>query len=225
MSMTNKRIIPVSIILLAALIAAFGCSSSPNPQSNFNPDTGKHPTGWLPAAHMSAANVNNTTCADCHGADFNGGIAHIACGLCHMGGPTSMHPAGWLRDACFNHGTYATGYGTTACANLYCHGTNLSGVSGSGPSCTKCHNPIPSGTCGSCHSIPPATGAHVVHTSTPLNYIVCGVCHAVDCSTHTNPPVLVVISPLFYAKSAGTVSFNGNTCSKISCHGGQTTPT
>jgi predicted CxxxxCH...CXXCH cytochrome family protein len=211
---------------LAALIvslALFGCSD-PNSQSYFNSDTGKHVDNWLPATHMTAANTNLTTCSACHGADFAGGISNVACDLCHMGGATSMHPTGWLRDACFNHGVYALNNGTTACANVYCHGPNLSGVAGSGPSCTKCHTPIPSGGCGSCHGVPPTTGAHVVHTSTPLNYVVCGACHSAGCERHANGTVDIALSTVFYAKSAGTVTFNGTTCSKVSCHGGQTTP-
>ena len=209
---------------LAAVLLLAGCSDQ-NSQNYFNSDTGKHSAAWLPATHMTAANVNLNTCAACHGADFAGGISRIACGLCHMGGPTSMHPAEWLHDACFNHGTYALNSGTIACANVYCHGPNLEGVSGSGPSCISCHNPVPtSANCGSCHGIPPATGGHVVHTSTPLNYITCGSCHGVECDRHDNGTTDVGISSVFYAKSAGTVAFNGSTCSKISCHGGLTTP-
>jgi predicted CxxxxCH...CXXCH cytochrome family protein len=220
------------LVALIVSLAMCGCSD-PNNQSYFNSETGKHVSNWLPAVHMSAANTNLSSCADCHGADFAGGISNIACGLCHMGGATSMHPAGWLHDACYNHGTYvisastASVLGTNACANIYCHGANLQGVTGSGPSCAKCHAmpslPL-SSTCGSCHGIPPATGAHAVHTSTPLNYIVCGSCHDVDCSKHGILPALVAISPVFYAKSAGTVTYNASTCNKVSCHGGQTTP-
>lgn len=214
----------VTTVIVTLTILLFGCGD-PNDQSYFNADTGKHSTNWLPAAHMTAANANLTTCADCHGSDFTGGISQISCGLCHMGGATSMHPAGWLRDACFNHGGYVLNNGTAGCANVYCHGASLAGVSGSGQSCTKCHNPVPtSANCGGCHGIPPATGAHVVHTSTPLNYIVCGSCHASGCDKHNDGTQDVAISPVFYAKSAGTVAFNGTTCSKISCHGGQTTP-
>jgi len=213
---------------LAALIMSmvlFGCSD-PNNQAFFNSDTGKHVSNWLPATHMSAANTNLSTCTDCHGADFAGGISNIACGLCHMGGATSMHPAGWLHDACFNHGVYAQNNGTVACANVYCHGPNLSGVAGSGPSCTKCHSMPHAASCGSCHSARPATFGHSVHLSTPLNYIVCGGCHSAECETHNNGTVNVAVSPVFYAKSAGTVTYNAVTltCTKVSCHGGQTTP-
>lgn len=210
---------------LTALIMTLvfvGCSN-PNDQSYFNSDTGKHISNWLPATHMTAANTNLSTCADCHGADFAGGISNIACNLCHMGGATSIHPAGWLRDACFNHGAYALSNGTTACANIYCHGPNLSGVTGSGPSCTKCHAMPHSATCGSCHAVPPATGRHSAHMAAGLN-IVCGSCHASDCERHNNGIVDVAISTAFSAKSVGTVAFNGTTCSKVSCHGGQLTP-
>jgi predicted CxxxxCH...CXXCH cytochrome family protein len=207
---------------LIVSLALFGCSD-PNNQSYFNPDTGKHTDNWLPAGHMTAANTDVTTCAECHGADFAGGIAQIACGLCHMGGATSIHPAGWLRDACFNHGVYALNNGTSACANVYCHGPDLSGVTGSGPSCTKCHAMPHTANCGSCHAIPPATGRHTAHMATGLS-IVCGSCHAAECETHNNGVKNVTIASAFTAKSAGTVTFNGTTCSKVSCHGGQLTP-
>jgi len=220
MSQIARYAVTTFIVLLTMLLS--GCSD-PSDQSYFNADTGKHSANWLPAAHMTAANANLTTCADCHGSDFSGGIARIACGLCHMGGATSMHPTGWLRDACYNHGVYALNNGTTGCANIYCHGSGLAGVFGSGPSCTKCH-PMPhTATCGNCHAVPPATGGHSAHLATGLN-IVCGSCHGSGCEKHNNGTVDVGISTVFYARSAGTVTFNGSTCSKVSCHGGQSTP-
>lgn len=222
MSQVIRRTTLSAFVIIVILIA--GCSS-PNDQSYFNPDTGKHPVAWLPAGHMTAANVDLAACSGCHGSDFAGGIAQIACGLCHMGGATSMHPAGWLRDACFNHGVYALNNGTNGCANVYCHGASLAGVSGSGPACTQCHTMPNTATCGSCHAILPATGGHSAHMTTGMN-IVCGSCHAGGCDKHNNLTTDVGISPVFYAKSAGTVTFNasGSTCSKISCHGGQPTP-
>ncbi len=211
----------LSAFFITALLIAG--SSNPNDQTSHNPNTGKHPAAWLPAGHMTAANAELTTCASCHGSDFAGGIAQIACGLCHMGGATSMHPVGWLRDACFNHGVYALNNGTTGCANVYCHGASLAGVSSSGPSCTRCHSMPKTAICGSCHAILPATGGHLAHMTTGMN-IVCGSCHASGCNKHNNGTVDVAIYPAYYAKSAGTVTFNVSTCSKISCHGGQTTP-
>jgi predicted CxxxxCH...CXXCH cytochrome family protein len=212
------------MIGIGIMILAAGCS---DPKSSvFNPDTGKHRADWLPSAHMTAAITDLAPCADCHGQDFLGGISKTPCGSCHMGGPTSMHPSDWLRDACFNHGVYALNNGTSGCSNGYCHGANLAGVAESGPSCSSCHDPIPSADrCGSCHGIPPATGRHVVHASTPLNYLVCGSCHNAGCETHNNGANNIALPAVFTAKSAAAASYSGTTCAKISCHGGQTTPT
>jgi len=214
----------VPSILLAMLLLLSGCSS-PNDQSTFDSNTGKHIADWLPVGHMNAATANLDGCADCHGADFAGGISKSSCGDCHMGGATSVHPAGWVGDACYNHGIYAQSNGTAACANVYCHGPDLAGVAGSGPSCIACHTMPHAANCGSCHAIPPATGSHTIHmNSSVMRTVVCGSCHSSGCDRHDNGTNDVVISRTFYARSAGTVTFNGNTCTKVSCHGGTTTP-
>ena len=214
----------VPSILLAMLLLLSGCSS-PNDQSTFDSNTGKHIADWLPVGHMNAATANLDGCADCHGADFAGGISKSSCGDCHMGGATSVHPAGWVGDACYNHGIYAQSNGTAACANVYCHGPDLAGVAGSGPSCIACHTMPHAANCGSCHAIPPATGSHTIHmNSSVMRTVVCGSCHSSGCDRHDNGTNDVVLSRTFYARSAGTVTFNGNTCTKVSCHGGTTTP-
>ncbi len=263
-----------------------GCSSSQDPQSIFNPDTGKHPSDWLPAGHMTAAQANIADCSQCHGADLAEGVSHVSCTSCHlgsptsvhptdwvpvyakhgpyvdangttacsnqychgpqltgvamsgpsctschMGGPTSFHPAAWQGDTCSNHGPYAYTYGTTGCSNINCHGVNLEGVSQSGPSCTKCHSPIPSSSqCNYCHGIPPngtaypnIAGSHAVHLQ--LGGVTCETCHDRPCDQHGDGTVEVVFDPVYNAET-GTATFinaSGAVCSNVSCHGGPRT--
>jgi len=112
------------------------------------------PSNWLPDGHMTAAKANITACTSCHGADLAGGISKVSCTLCHLGGPTSVHPATWV-PLFTTHGPYAAAHGTAACTNQYCHGPTLAGVPNSGPSCTECHSlPFDATTivCTACHS-------------------------------------------------------------------------
>ncbi len=226
-------------ILGFSLMMVFVMScSDPNKQAPFNADSG-HPANWLPAAHMTAAETGLDSCKSCHGTDFSGGISEVSCTLCHMGNATTIHPLAWQGDACSNHGDYALNNGTTGCANAWCHGTSLGGVSESGPSCTKCHTPIPtSHICGTCHGIPPdglapagnvypnLPGAHGVHSA--LNGITCEVCHDRPCEDHANGVLDILFDAAFNAKS-GVASYattsTSKTCSEISCHGGTRTQT
>jgi len=238
-SLRNHRLI--LILTLGALALMFGCSS-PNSQSNFDPETGKHISGWLPADHMNAALADNSGCTQCHGTGLDGGISNVSCTGCHMGGPMAVHPASW--DPIFStHGPYVTSAptGTAACANQYCHGTTLTGVAESGPSCTSCHSiPFDPATvvCGACHRIPPAgtqapniAGKHAVHTAiTGTSQASCAVCHdgsdgVTGTGAHFNGTVNVSVLATYNAKGT-TASYNaaGYTCSNVSCHGGQTTP-
>jgi predicted CxxxxCH...CXXCH cytochrome family protein len=202
--------------------------------------TSVHPTDWVPvySTHGPYVNTNPTgtsACANqyCHGPSLAGvPDSGPSCTSCHMGGVTNIHPAGWLGDACTNHGNYALTNGTTGCANIYCHGATLGGVPQSGPSCTKCHPTIPtSPSCGTCHGIPPAgtaypniAGKHAKHMA--LNGVTCTTCHNRSCDQHMNGTVDVIFNAAYNAKS-GTGSFNttAKTCSEVSCHGGPRTQT
>lgn len=126
----------VLLSLLVFLLA--GCGDT-NTQSDFNANTGTHPSGWLPTGHKTAAKARIETCADCHGTDYRGGVAKIACTQCHLGNQESYHPIQWGNYAYALHGNYAQLNGTNTCANANCHGANLDGVGGTGPSCTQCH--------------------------------------------------------------------------------------
>ena len=215
------------------LFLAFAGCSTPNDKSSFDPDTG-HSAAWLPLDHKTSANTDITPCSDCHGSDYLGGISLVSCSSCHLGGTYSVHPTGWLGDACSNHGSYALLNGTTACASTYCHGADLTGVTLSGPSCTKCHDPIPTTSrCGTCHGIPPSgssypniAGKHASHSSPVLTNVACSACHDRECDKHDNGTVEVGFKTIYDAKTGGSATFNAaaKICTNVSCHGGQTTP-
>jgi len=190
---------------------------------------------WVISDHATSATSNIVSCQTCHGTDYQGGGAGVACTSCHMGNESTIHPVNWYPDIQLNHRAYASANGTASCATAYCHGTDLGGVAQSGPSCSTCHTwPFTSGTCTNCHGTPPdgstfpnIAGRHAVHTA--LNGVDCAVCHqnaGSGTALHQNGVVNVLFSSTFNAKS-GAASYNANavTCSTVSCHGGQTTPT
>jgi len=134
--------------------------------------------------------------------------------------------------------------GTALCANQYCHGTTLTGVANSGPSCDKnagiggCHS-IPydplTVVCGACHRIPPdgtsapnLAGKHGKHSTSATTS--CNVCHngaSAYAGDHHNNVIDFSFLAAYAPKSGGTPAFNPSTkvCSNISCHGGPRTQT
>lgn len=166
------------------LTVAAGCST-PNNESGFNPDTGKHLGSWY-VGHRTAYLTTCNQCADCHGADLRGGISKVSCfsagfnGLtCHASGPAG-HPLPWANPDL--HGPQAK-RDPGACLSGFsycqtCHGNNFAGGTGTNPppSCLKtavCHGASVSAP----HSPAPWTGART-HTNTdPGNATVCGLCH------------------------------------------------
>jgi len=214
-----------------------------------------HPAGWAyPDQHgavaKAAPGVRNgfSYCQKCHGLDFKGGFVNVSCFNCHIESVESGHPVSWIGAAIYRqHGSYVIASGSAQCSNQYCHGTLLTGVTGSGPSCDTCH-PWDSGLipgysystgtlhCTACHDYPPSgtqypdtAGKHAKHTV--LANIDCSTCHtgAGDGTTnHYNGGVEVSFSPEFDSPS-GTATFDATAkkCSNVSCHGGprmQTSP-
>ncbi len=128
------------MLLGALIVSAFVISSCGSSTPNSHKPLNDHlEPGWLPAGHMEAALADQESCTECHGSDYSGGIAGVSCSKCHLGGVDSVHPVEWGTHALIFHQTYALANGTSSCANEYCHGTQLQGVDGSGPSCTVCH--------------------------------------------------------------------------------------
>jgi predicted CxxxxCH...CXXCH cytochrome family protein len=203
-----------------------------------------HPAGWSdPTQHGVAAKSAPTStggfalCETCHGSDFSGGAAQMACFTCHGG--NAPHPTSWITGS-YTHTTTDTG-NASVCAQCHTNGANSPiappsppAASGTAPGCfnnTLCHT---TPTCGSCHGIPPSgtafpdvAGGHAVHTGLGA-YITCDTCHAgagSGTALHQNGTVDVSIDPTYNAKSGAAIYNTSNvTCSNISCHGGQTTP-
>ncbi len=129
------------LIMTGSLLLA-GCGD-PNAQSStINPDKGTHVEGWLPAGHAAKANANSADCAECHGADFSGGMAKVACTNCHLGNEAKIHPLDWvdIPTTQAKHRQYVITNGDASCRNQWCHGAGLRGVANSGPSCNACHS-------------------------------------------------------------------------------------
>jgi hypothetical protein len=138
--MSSIRIV-CSRIWVPALfvIALVGCGES-NEQNFFSTDGGgAHMTGWLPGGHKDAAGTSNDSCKECHGTDLAGGISKVSCTQCHLGSPQDVHPLAWGDLTYARHPGYVNQNGTSACANIQCHGVDLTGVTSSGPSCSSCH--------------------------------------------------------------------------------------
>jgi len=120
---------------------------------------------------------------------------------------------------------------------MECHGSDLAGGL-SGVSCGQCHlngSPLTMTGCTSCHGKPP-TGtvapnrslSHPAHNALPNVSNVCDSCHSgagTSTVNHYNGAVDVMFLSVYNAKSGAAVRNADGTCSKVSCHGGQTTPT
>jgi predicted CxxxxCH...CXXCH cytochrome family protein len=132
-----------------------------------------------------------------------------------------------------------------------CHAVTGSSPLSTAPACTVCHaagSPLTAVNCASCHARPPSgtafpnvAGVHAKHNALPGVSNVCGSCHnGFDTGSqahydHANArpgqnslrvsPGETAFLSAFNARS-GTASFNATalTCSNVSCHGGQTTP-
>lgn len=109
-----------------------------------------HPLDWGQFAyskHKPYVAANGTDrCANafCHGTKLDGvGGTGPSCSSCHLGGIASVHPPEWNTKIDPSnirfHASYVGQNGTTACSNVVCHGSNLTGVQDSGPSCSSCH--------------------------------------------------------------------------------------
>lgn len=149
----------LALVLLCWLLALTlaGCGDT-NSKSDYEPERGEHPEGWLPSGHAQAAYGHISTCTPCHGTNLRGGISQYSCAQCHAvgtgapgGGPigsvTDVHPWGWGDFAYALHADYVRsraqatgGTGADECATQFCHGANLEGgEGGAGPSCSSCH--------------------------------------------------------------------------------------
>jgi len=163
------------------------------------------------------------------------------------GGAGAPHEVGnnWLLKS--QHATQAVN-GTLNCLN--CH-KQTRAEGGTSPACQDCHKVAPkmdltNNGCTSCHSAPPngvtpgaaqpnRIGKHGEHGGLTATTTDCSSCHLGGGSnslthydrtgTTPNYPADVSFLATYNAKSGGaTYSAAAQTCSKVSCHGGITTP-
>ncbi|MGE5172385.1 MAG: CxxxxCH/CxxCH domain c-type cytochrome, partial [Betaproteobacteria bacterium] len=192
MTMTRNINNAVWMLGLLGLIAFFFGCSSPNNQasSSFNSDTGRHITGWeSPAVHGASvkSQANGfSTCQECHGDDFSGGISSVSCFSCH--GVNAPHaPAPW-RGGTWTH-TNTDPINAPVCALCHTNGTNSSvqpsppAPAGTAPGCfnnTLCHAQAghPTGW-----SDPTQHGAAAKSAPTSTGgFALCETCHGNDFS-------------------------------------------
>jgi predicted CxxxxCH...CXXCH cytochrome family protein len=202
-----------------------------------------------PALHGPAAKKDLSFCQGCHAIPFasaagsnprfraNIGSLVNGCEDCHD--VKAAHPAIFPPDSVPWRGPVThRDAANLAVACALCHGVNLDGIGGVGPACSSCHlagSPLTLKNCTSCHGSPPTgaafpniSGSHRVHNSLSLVSGVCSTCHTgagIGSLKHFNQAVDVSVSPAYNAKS-GAFTFDPATftCTNVSCHGGQTTP-
>lgn len=209
-----------------------------------------HVAGWAdPNLHGTAAKAapkdsnGFAACTFCHGANYGGdfGPTCLNTAKCHGAGINAPHAAPWITGA-RTHTNTDTG-NASVCSLCHANGANSPipapspAPPGTSPGCynnTLCHGAM-TGTCGTCHSIPPdgavfpnIAGRHSVHTGLPHVGTDCTVCHTgagSGTALHQNGAADVAISALYNAKS-GSALFNrtAGTCSNVSCHGAKNTP-
>jgi predicted CxxxxCH...CXXCH cytochrome family protein len=246
-SMRRIKGIIKTVLIAVCLIWATGCGGgggySSGGDSGGNGDAFSHPEIQN---HMTTYDADPRICTECHGKDLNGDNGP-SCTECHMESVDSVHLTAWSGAAIYrDHGSYVVSNGTAKCANEYCHGSSLTGVAGSGPSCDTCHpwnsNLVPGYTysegtltCSACHDYPPSgsqypdtAGKHAKHTA--LANVNCSTCHtgAGDgTEKHYNGSVDVAFVASEFDSKSGPAAFNATTkkCSNVSCHGGPRTQT
>ena len=104
-----------------------------------------HPLDWAApialnhSAFVTISGSSGCATADCHGKDLLGGLTGPSCTSCHLGGTMAIHPADWTGVISTKHGEYVNANGTNSCANMYCHGKDLLGVTDISPACNACH--------------------------------------------------------------------------------------
>ena len=201
-----------------------------------------HPQDWtgsrIWSKHAAYAGSGGTSaCATifCHGSALRGvQDSGPSCTSCHLGGEASAHPLDWDLLATTKHAAYVAGYGNTSCANAACHGTALSGVEGSGSSCSSCHL----GGSSAIHPVDWGQSASIKHAayvkSSGSAACANAACHGATLEGVTNSGASCSSCHLGGASSVhpqawggsvaaahgAYVTANGNTsCANISCHG------
>lgn len=137
------------VIIGLSLIFLYSCSKDVEPLPSVS-----HPEGWN---SQGADNFHGTKvltlgaefCQSCHGKDYSGGDAGVACNDCHADYP---HPPTWTTPGNDNsHAAYLKDQYWSMDRCKTCHGNDYSGGL-SGVSCYDCHkNPGGPEACNTCH--------------------------------------------------------------------------
>ncbi|MCR4310834.1 MAG: CxxxxCH/CxxCH domain-containing protein [Deltaproteobacteria bacterium] len=217
------------LILLAAFVAAGGCSTSNTTGGvvvNHVNASGNSVPGWVTPSgglHANSATMNyianggSSSCTECHGSDLAGGISRVSCfnAACHHD-PI----AGWVATSptAQEHGVSAKkAPGSSGFASCQiCHGNNFSG-GGAQVSCTNnpnaaCHGPAVA----SPHPPDWLLGDTYVHSNTdPANAPVCYQCHAYTGTANPNNPH---VPPTPAPGGTAPGCFNGTMCHNQAGH-------
>ena len=198
--------------------------------------------------YIADKKIPMSACNQCHGDNYDGGIASPACTNCHT--KITVHKNGISDPASTNfHGKFiaSLNWDMTKCTE--CHGNNYAGGVAS-PSCNTCHtNPGGPEACNTCHGnfsnpaliAPPvdrnrkidvmlaSVGAHSTHLLiTKISSLVkCSDCHVVPTALNSpghidNSPKAEVIMTTKYSDfqiGNGTYDASTNKCSNTYCHG------
>ena len=213
MSQIKKSSLALAALLSLFVMALSGCGDRKS-QASLDPISGKHIDRWLPSGHKETARANIAACTDCHGLDLNGGISKVSCTLCHLGNAFSVHPVIWGHFAyAFHAGFVETSpTGSASCAVASCHGTDLLGGAGSGPSCAvNCHMAgtaqAPQKHAWLAETTAENITGHVAYfAANPIDYTTCrnNACHGGAGTTAPPPGVFV----------------SGPSCLGLGCHDG-----
>ena len=209
---------------------------------------GIHPSGWsAPAVHGPVAKgapgptSGFLYCEACHGTNFNGGTAGVACQSCH--GIAAPHPSAWLPGDTFVHTTTNPGNapvcaqchrkidGTPGCFNnTLCHGAV--GVHPPGWSAPTVHGPVAKGVPGPTSGFLYCEDCHGTNFSGGSAGVACKSCHGIaaphpsawlpgDTFTHTTTdPGNARVCAQCHRQNTGTAGCFNNTL----CHGAVGSP-
>lgn len=165
---------------------------------------------WTPAPPPVVTRTGQTVydddCAGCHKVnsyDANGSAPDIAA-------------AGSKATSKLNAGHSGINLSVEEVANLAAWLNTFEATDPYAGSCNACHGQPPAG-----NTFPDTVGAHAVHQALPDAAGTCAVCH--DGAAH-NDWVDLGFTATWDAKSGTATDNMDGTCSKVSCHGGLSTP-
>ncbi len=131
----NRTIISILTILILGTLLLLGGCSEPSEREAESP----HPEGWAdpgsPNFHGSQ-NINLSTCAACHGDDFQGGSSELSCYSCHQ----YPHQPDWSSLEIHGASVISADFSLEACSD--CHLNTFSADSSSWD-CWSCHSYFP----------------------------------------------------------------------------------